>query len=194
MASRLFVGNLPYDATEVELTDHFAQAGPVSRVFIPLDRETGRVRGFAFIEFPDPAHAAQAIQLLNQQPFKDRPLVVNEARPSEARGPAGGSRPPAGSPRPTGRPPSGPPRPFRPESRERTTVGGTDRPPARKASPPRGRRGKRSPWEEGPKKEPLKEKTGGRFFGEDDDIDEEEAVDGEFDDFATGLPDSDEES
>ena len=88
MPSRLFVGNLPYDATEVELKAHFAQAGPVSRVFIPLDRETGRVRGFAFIEFPDSAHAAQAIQQLNQQPFKDRPLVVNEARPSEARGPA----------------------------------------------------------------------------------------------------------
>ena len=191
MASRLFVGNLPYDATEVELKAHFAQAGPVSRVFIPLDRETGRVRGFAFIEFPDPAHAAQAIQQLHQQPFKDRPLVVNEARPSEARGPGAG-------PRPAGGPPSGPPRPFRPEARERTTLGGSDRPPARKASPsnPR-RRGKRSPWDDGPKKEPLKEKIGGRFFGGNDDADEEEAEeaeDAEFDDFATGLPDSDEES
>jgi RNA recognition motif-containing protein len=193
MPSRLFVGNLPYDATEVELKAHFAQAGPVSRVFIPLDRETGRVRGFAFIEFPDPAHAAQAIQQLHQQPFKDRPLVVNEARPSEARGPGAGPRP--AGPRPAGRPPSGPPRPFRPEARERTTVGGSDRPAARKASPSRPRRrGKRSPWDDGPKKEPLKEKIGGRFFGGDDDADEEEAEDAEFDDFATGLPDSDEES
>ena len=101
MGSRLFVGNLPYDATEEELTHHFAQVGPVSRVFLPLDRDTGRPRGFAFIEFPSSEHAAEAIQRLNQQPFKERPLVVNEARPSESR-PAGGSsggsgyRPPPG--------------------------------------------------------------------------------------------------
>ncbi len=191
MPSRLFVGNLPYDATEVELKDHFAQAGPVTRVFIPLDRETGRVRGFAFIEYADSDHATQAIQKLHQQPFKDRPLVVNEARPSEARPSGGGFRPSGGG----SRPPTGLSRPVRPESRERTTIGETARPQGRKVSPagPR-RRGKRSPWEEAPKKEPIKEKIGGRFFGEDDDLDDDEAADAEFDDFATGLPESDEES
>jgi RNA recognition motif-containing protein len=184
MPSRLFVGNLPYDATEVELKDHFAQSGPVTRVFIPLDRETGKVRGFAFVEYADSDHATQAIQELHQQPFKDRPLVVNEARPSEARPLGGGSHPPTGLSRP-----------VRPESRERTTIGETARSQGRKVSPAGSRRrGKRSPWEEAPKKEPIKEKIGGRFFGEDDDFDDDEAADAEFDDFATGLPESDEES
>ena len=92
MANRLFVGNLPYEATEEDLRVHFEQVGAVSNVFIPLDRETGKPRGFAFVELADPSHAASAISQLHQKPFKDRPLVVNEARPSEAR-PAGGARP-----------------------------------------------------------------------------------------------------
>jgi RNA recognition motif-containing protein len=187
MGSRLFVGNLPYDATEEELTGHFSQVGPVSRVFLPLDRDTGRPRGFAFVEFPSSEHAAEAIQRLNQQPFKERPLVVNEARPSEAR-PAGGA-PRAGS-----RPPAG--GGFRPESRERTTVGGgpPSRPPAKSKAGGGGRRrrGKRSSWDEGPKKEPLKEKLGGRFYGDDDDpSDDDEDID--FENFATGEGDSDDE-
>ena len=176
MGSRLFVGNLPYDATEEELTHHFAQVGPVSRVFLPLDRETGRPRGFAFVEFPSLEHAAEAIQRLNQQPFKERPLVVNEARPSESR-PAGGGG-------------------LRPESRERTTVAGgpTIRPPAKSKAGQGGRRrkGKRSSWDEGPKKEPLKEKLGGRFYGvEDEPSDDDEDID--FENFATSEPDSDDE-
>ena len=189
MGSRLFVGNLPYDATEEELTHHFAQVGPVSRVFLPLDRETGRPRGFAFIEFPSSEHAAEAIQRLNQQPFKDRPLVVNEARPSESRPAGGGARGPGD------RPPAGDGG-FRPGSRERTTVAGgpTIRPPAKSKAGGGGRRrkGKRSFWDEGPKKEPLKEKRGGRFYGvEDEPSDDDEDID--FENFATSEPDSDDE-
>ena len=187
MGSRLFVGNLPYDATEGELTHYFSQVGPVSRVFLPLDRDTGRPRGFAFIEFPSSEHAAEAIQRLNQQPFKERPLVVNEARPSESR-PAGGNTGGSGY-----RPPAGVGG-SRPESRERTTVGGgptTGRPPAKsKAGGGRHRKGKRSFTDEGPKKEPLKEKLGGRFYGvEGDPSDDDEDID--FENFATSEPDSD---
>ena len=51
MSVRLFVGNLPYDATEDEIRTHFSTAGNVSNVFVPIDRETGKKRGFAFVEF-----------------------------------------------------------------------------------------------------------------------------------------------
>ncbi len=93
MPVRLFVGNLPYDATEDDIRAHFATAGNVLNVFVPLDRETGRKRGFAFVEYNDNAEAQEAIRLFNNQPFKGRPLAVNEARAKEARppGPGGGS-------------------------------------------------------------------------------------------------------
>src|SRR5262245_54509251 len=119
MSVRLFVGNLPYDATEEEIRDHFSSAGNVLNVFIPVDRETGRKRGFAFVEFNDAAQAQEAIRLFNSQPFKGRPLAVNEARAKESR-PAvagggssyrpGGVRPMPSGPRTTA-PPTG--RPFR---------------------------------------------------------------------------------
>ena len=95
MPVRLFVGNLPYDATEEDIRAHFSTAGNVLNVFVPLDRETGRKRGFAFVEFGDNAQAQEAIRLFNSQPFKGRPLAVNEARAKEARppsGPGGGGR------------------------------------------------------------------------------------------------------
>ena len=57
MPVRLFVGNLPYDTTEPDLREFFAPVGPLSTVIIPVDRETGKRRGFAFVEFSDPAHA-----------------------------------------------------------------------------------------------------------------------------------------
>src|SRR5436190_21104578 len=101
MSVRLFVGNLPYDASEDEIRNHFAPAGNLTSVFIPVDRETGRKRGFAFVEFIDGAAAQEAIRLFNNQPFKGRPLAVNEARAREATGrppgPGGGGgfRPPA---------------------------------------------------------------------------------------------------
>lgn len=90
MSVRLFVGNLPYDASEDEIRAHFAPAGDLASVFIPVDRETGRKRGFAFVEFSDGAHAQEAIRLFNNQPFKGRSLAVNEARAKEA-----GPRPPS---------------------------------------------------------------------------------------------------
>src|SRR3954466_5220743 len=91
MPVRLFVGNLPYDASEDEIRSHFATAGNLASVFIPVDRETGRKRGFAFVEFIDGAAAQEAIRLFNNQPFKGRPLAVNEARAKEA-----GARPSGG--------------------------------------------------------------------------------------------------
>src|SRR6185503_896940 len=105
MAVRLFVGNLPYSATEAELREHFSAVGPVSYISLPTDRETGRPRGFAFIEFNDRAQAEEAIRRFNNQPFKGRPIAVNEARPREER-PAGGAPSRPMSPRPQWRPSS----------------------------------------------------------------------------------------
>src|SRR5215467_2619748 len=85
MPVRLFVGNLPYDATEEEIRTHFSTAGNVLNVFVPVDRETGRKRGFAFVEFQGSTEAQEAIRLFNSQPFKGRPLAVNEARARESR-------------------------------------------------------------------------------------------------------------
>ena len=86
MAKKLYVGNLPYSATEDELRELFEQHGTVHSVSIISDRETGQPRGFAFVEMDD-AGADAAIQGLEQQQFGGRTLRVNEARPREARGP-----------------------------------------------------------------------------------------------------------
>src|SRR6059036_2573174 len=104
MGFRLFVGNLPYDTTEDEIRGHFSPVGQLSYVSIPLDRETGKKRGFAFVEFAEASQAEAAIRQFNNQPFKGRALAVNEARAKEAGArPAGGFRPPMG-PRPSGPP------------------------------------------------------------------------------------------
>jgi cold-inducible RNA-binding protein len=95
VAVRLFVGNMPYGATDADLRAHFAGVGEPSQVVIPVDRETGRPRGFAFVEFLDRGVAEQAIARFNQQPFMGRTLSVSEARPREER-PAGGFRPSGG--------------------------------------------------------------------------------------------------
>ena len=87
MAVRLFVGNLAYSTTEADLRTYFGAVAPPSQVVLPVDRETGRPRGFAFVEFIDRAHAEQAIQRFNGQPFNGRPLAVSEARAREDRGP-----------------------------------------------------------------------------------------------------------
>ena len=86
MAVRLFVGNMPYGATEADLRAHFSGVGPPSQIVIPVDRETGRPRGFAFVEFIDRSHAETAIQRFNGQMFNGRPLAVSEARRSICRG------------------------------------------------------------------------------------------------------------
>ena len=98
MAVRLFVGNLSYSTTEADLRTYFGAVAPPSQVVLPVDRETGRPRGFAFVEFIDRAHAEQAIQQFNGQPFNGRPLAVSEARAREDRGPGGPPRPAATRP------------------------------------------------------------------------------------------------
>jgi len=103
LAVRLFVGNLAYSTTEADLRSYFGTVAPPSQVVLPVDRETGRPRGFAFVEFQDRGHAEQAIQKFNGQVFNGRPLAVSEARAREERGP-GGPRPGGGfgGPRPGG--------------------------------------------------------------------------------------------
>jgi cold-inducible RNA-binding protein len=104
LAVRLFVGNLSYATTEADLRNYFGTVAPPSQVVLPVDRETGRPRGFAFVEFQDRGHAEQAISKFNGQVFNGRPLAVSEARAREDRGP-GGPRPGGGGfsgPRPGG--------------------------------------------------------------------------------------------
>jgi len=90
MGTKLYVGNLSYDATENDLQDLFAQAGAVTSVNLMQDRETGRPRGFGFVEMATEADTAKAISMLDGKDFKGRALTVNEARPREERGGGGG--------------------------------------------------------------------------------------------------------
>ena len=100
---RLFVGNLPYQATEDDLRTHFGQVGQPTQIVRPLDRETGRARGFAFVEFAERAVAEEAIKKFDGQLFMGRPLAVSEARAREDRGPGGPPRSGGyGAPRPGG--------------------------------------------------------------------------------------------
>jgi cold-inducible RNA-binding protein len=89
MGTKLYVGNLSYDATENDLQDLFAQAGAVTSVNLMQDRETGRPRGFGFVEMATEADTAKAITMFNGKDLKGRPLTVNEARPREERGGGG---------------------------------------------------------------------------------------------------------
>lgn len=171
MPVRLFVGNLPYDATEAELRDHFSAVGPVSYLSLPLDRETGRPRGFAFLEFNERAQAEEAIRRFHQQSFKGRPLAVSEARERDDRrpGPAQ-ARPPARAPitRPTGyRPASAPAgdfdQPAASEEKPRRSFG-PDSAPQRK----RGKVKDESRSERG-RKGPMREVVSSRFHSADDD-------------------------
>ena len=109
-AVRLFIGNLPYNATEDDIRAHFAQVGPPTQIVRPLDRETGRARGFAFVEYGERPLAEEAVKRFDGQLFMGRPLAVSEARARDDRGPGGPPRPGGGfAPRPPG---SGfPPRP-----------------------------------------------------------------------------------
>lgn len=180
MAVRLFVGNMPYGATEADLRTHFAAVGDPSQVVIPVDRETGRPRGFAFVEYIDRELAEEAVRRFNQQPFMGRSLAVSEARPREERGP-GGFRPSGGGggfsgPRPGGaggyggqrpggapggygspRPPGGfgTGRPGGPDIPREARFG----PPKKKATGPGAR--KQEYGERGPKG-PIKERFSGR--------------------------------
>ncbi len=84
MSKRIYVGNLSYTTTEDELEELFTTYGDVMSCAIPTDRETGRARGFAFIEMSE-EDAAKAIEGLDGKDFGDRALRVNEARPREDR-------------------------------------------------------------------------------------------------------------
>ena len=92
MPSKLFVGGIPYRTTEQELRDTFSQAGEVVSVFIPLERETRRPRGFAFVEMTDDAAAEKAISMFHDTEMGGRKIAVNMARPMEDRGAGGGDR------------------------------------------------------------------------------------------------------
>ena len=204
MSVRLFIGNLPYTATEADLRDHLSAVGEPTQIVLPTDRETGRPRGFAFVDYADRAVAEEAIRRFNQQPFKGRPLAVSEARPREDR-PAGprpggfsGPRPggPGGGgfsgPRPGG---FSSPRPagaggFTPRPAEGGTGGsgqrnrnfGPDAPPKNKRKPPRkdGDRGPRGP---------IKERPVGRLYDADEDWRAQDETDEVVvDDIATSAP------
>ena len=202
MAVRLFIGNLPYGASEADLKAHFAAVAEPSHVVMPVDRETGRPRGFAFVEFAERPVAEEVIKRFDQQPFQGRTLAVSEARAREDR-PPGAPRPggfagprPGGSfggPRPAGggfggggggfggpRPGGfggggggfGGPRPG-------GGPGGRDRsanfgPPA----PPKRLRGaKKGSQQEHKPRGPIKERSGGRIYAVDDLEDSEADLD-----------------
>jgi len=103
MPAKLFVGNLSFQATEEDLRELFAQAGNVETVRIITDQFTGRPRGFGFVEMATKEEASKAIEMLNGRLFRDRNLVVDEARPQPQRGAGGGGGDRGGrGPRPGG--------------------------------------------------------------------------------------------
>ena len=210
MAVRLFIGNLPYGASEADLRAHFAAVAEPSHVAMPVDRETGRPRGFAFVEFAERTVAEEVIRKFDSQPFQGRPLAVSEARAREdrpPRPPGGGGFAPRpggggggfGGPRPSGGGFGGPrpggggfggPRPggggF---GGPPTGPGGRDRsanfgPPA----PPKRLRGKKTAQQEHKPRGPIKERSGGRIYAVDD-LEDDSAV--EIDDIATKANEDD---
>jgi cold-inducible RNA-binding protein len=205
VAVRLFVGNMPYGATEADLRSHFTAVAPPSQVVVPVDRETGRPRGFAFVEFLDRAHAEEAINRFNQQPFMGRPLSVSEARPREAGGGGagggfrpsgggggfGGGRPPGaggfGGPRPPGGAPGG----FRPGGPPGPPMPGRNfGPPKRKSDSAQKRWENKERGPRGPFKESFSGRMGGLY-----DVDEGDAAaaaDADFDDIASRADDDQE--
>jgi cold-inducible RNA-binding protein len=199
---RLFVGNLDYSVSEGELREHFAPVGPPSQVALPVDRDTGRPRGFAFVEFAERPVAEEVIRRFHGQPLKGRPLAISEARAREDRpfsprppggggGGIGGPRPPmgggSGPPRSDGGPPRSPRPPRAPDFDDPANR------PQRRASSGGGAaaaKGKGKPERGGPKG-PIRERGGGRVLDIDDSYEEEETTPEkveEFDDFATSAP------
>jgi len=185
---RLFVGNLDYSVNEAELRQHFGEVGAPAQVALPVDRETGRPRGFAFVEFADRAVAEEVIRRFNGQALKGRPLAISEARAREDRPPMSGPRPPR--PPFSGPPMGGPPRAPR----------GFDGPPGGGFGPPGGPGGpgggpgmrdrrpakaKAKPERPGPRG-PIRERSGGRVMDIEDMGGADVEVD--FDDPATSKP------
>src|SRR5437016_9061308 len=90
MAKNIYVGNLAWETSADDLLAIFQEHGAVARAQVITDRETGRSRGFGFVEMDDDAEAQKAIEALNGIDYKGRPLTVNEAKPREDRGGGGG--------------------------------------------------------------------------------------------------------
>ena len=90
MGRKLYVGNLPYSADQQSLTEIFSRCGTVDSVNVITDRDTGRSKGFAFIEMSSDSEAQKAIQELNGTDCDGRPMTVNEAKPQKKR--SGGGR------------------------------------------------------------------------------------------------------
>ena len=86
MGNKLYVGNLSYRVTSEDLQEHFAAAGAVQSANVVYDRETGRSRGFGFVEMDSDDAASAAIAQFNGQEYDGRNMVVNEARPRDDRG------------------------------------------------------------------------------------------------------------
>ena len=134
MSVRLFVGNLPYGASEAELREYFGAVGQPTQIIMPVDRETGRPRGFAFVEFENDEAVQKCIEQMNGRDLKGRAMRVNAAEdrpPRPAGAPGGGFRPGAA---PTFPPPeeTGPDRGRRFKQKPEAK-------PARKTSPRRRR-------------------------------------------------------
>jgi RNA recognition motif-containing protein len=165
MAMRLFVGNLSDRATETELREHFSAVGPLMFIHIPTDRESGRPRGIAFVEFSDAAQAEEAIRRFHNQPFQGKPLVVNQAREREL-GP--GVRKHASAP------PSMISTDWATESSVSETLPPHKGGARRNFGPDAAPRGQRKPANRRPKstrgpKGPIRERLGGQFFGGNED-------------------------
>ena len=86
MNLKLYVGNLPFGASEEDLQKLFSEVGTVQSVKIVIDSYSGRSRGFGYVEMASKAEVEKAISLLNGKTFKDRTLIVSEARPQKKRG------------------------------------------------------------------------------------------------------------
>jgi cold-inducible RNA-binding protein len=90
MGNKLYVGNLPYSVRDEDLQQSFGQFGAVTSAKVMMERDTGRSKGFGFVEMGSDAEAQAAINGMNGQPLGGRSVVVNEARPMEARPPRSG--------------------------------------------------------------------------------------------------------
>jgi RNA recognition motif-containing protein len=86
----IYIGNLSYEVTQEDVSDIFAEYGTVKRVQLPVDRETGRMRGFGFVEMSTEAEETAAIEALDGAEWMGRDLKVNKAKPREERSPGGG--------------------------------------------------------------------------------------------------------
>jgi RNA recognition motif-containing protein len=188
MGIRLYIGNLPFNVTEAELREHFSTVGPVSYISIPTDRETGKQRGFAFVEFKDRAQADEAIRRFNNQSFQGRSLSVSEARAKNdnqrAPAPTRPSLPRAAST--AGAEPADPP------SKKPGRNLGPDKP----SRHGRGKAKSEFKAERGPKG-PMREVVRGQFFGDvDDDDDDYDDYDeeGNEDNFDAGVGDSEKDA